>query len=68
MQSMPPDIAVARLLFAFFTIAVAFLVGHIIHYDLGFSQVAIRHVALIGAFAIGSLLAVGYFGQKRTLK
>lgn len=68
MPPMLPETAVARLLFVVFTIVVAFSVSYIVRYDLGFSREAIRHVALISAFAIGSLLVVGYFGQKRTPK
>lgn len=63
-----PQTAVARLLFVVFTIVVAFSVSYVVRYDLGFSREAIRHVALISAFAIGSLLIVGYFGRKRTPK
>jgi hypothetical protein len=37
---------------------VAFLLGHVAHYDIGLARLEIRHSALIAAAVIGMLLAV----------
>ena len=36
----------------------AFLLGHVAHYDIGLTRLAIRHSALIGTAVIAMLLVV----------
>jgi tetrahydromethanopterin S-methyltransferase subunit C len=43
---------------------VAFWLGYIAHYDLGFSRQEIRTPAVIAAGVIALLLAVEYFGTR----
>jgi len=39
-------------------VLVAFLLGHVAHYDIGFTRLAIRHSALIASAFVAMLLVV----------
>ena len=39
-------------------VLVAFLLGHVAHYDIGLTRLAIRHSALIATAVVAMLLAV----------
>ena len=41
-----------------FAVLVAFLLGHVVHYDIGLTLLAIRHSALIATAVIAMLLVV----------
>jgi hypothetical protein len=64
MRPDPTDVAIARCLFAFLTIMIAFTIGYVSHYDMGFSEEDIRDVALFGSSIVGVLLALEYFGGR----
>ena len=58
------DAAVARCIFAFITIIIAFVAAYVAHYQLGFADHDIRNAALTGACVAGTFLAVEYFSSK----
>jgi hypothetical protein len=64
MKSAPSATAIFWWFAAVGTIVIAFSVGYIARYDLGFSRQEIRTPAITGAAIIGLLVATEYFGKK----
>jgi hypothetical protein len=64
MESDPAEIAIIQWLAAAASIAAAFSLGYVAHYEFGVSLQEIRVVAAIGASTIGAVLTTEHFGRK----